>query len=98
MTQVLLDGRWHADRNTLIERKKLTEFVDFYAVGEGLALTQPNIKQPADQQMVDLGDGAFNLDSKVIQDNPILVVGKLNSQIMGCIIFTRSADMDLADL
>jgi hypothetical protein len=72
--------------------------VDRDALGEVLALQDPGVQQPVDQQVVDLRDPPAHLKPEVVDGDAVDVVGGVELDLVGGVALAGGTGADPADL
>jgi hypothetical protein len=80
---VLVDRRGHSVWATLIEASPFTLLVDLHAFHEMLALADPDVEQPVDDQVVDLGAAAVDLETKAVDRCLVLAPAAVELDLVG---------------
>ena len=98
VTAVLLDGRRDTVRTVAIEGDPLAVLVDLDTFGEVLAFADPNVQQPVDDQMVDLGDPTVAFDPQVVDRHLVPVGTEVELDLVGGVALAAHASPDHPDL
>jgi len=95
---VLLDGRGHAMRPSIEEPRPLAMFVDRDPLSESLGLADPYLQHSIDKNMIDLRHAAVVLDSKIVNDGPVLRIAQMEVDLVGSVPLSFLAGPDRPDL
>jgi hypothetical protein len=72
--------------------------VDRDALGEGLALADPDLREAIDDQVINLRRQAIDLEPEVVDRHPVVRPAEVQLDVVGGVTLSRFAGADLRNL